>query len=104
MKKINLIALLILMMTIASFQSFSQENTVLVIGHKTALYFTIRVVNPKYEESENTYKYKDNSFYVMLKKELDFWINAGYKIVDSSTASEKPVNYEVIYVLAKDEN
>jgi|SRR5690606_38544168 len=104
MKKISLIALLTLMMTVVNFRSFSQENTVLVVGQKTPIDFTIKVVNPEYEESENTYKYKDSSFFVLLKRELDHWINSGYKIVDSSTAGDRSQNFEVIYVLLKDED
>jgi len=90
------------MMAMVSFQGFSQGNTVLIVGHRTTLDFAISVISPEYEESKNTYKHKDNSFYILLKKELDHWIKMGYKIIDSSIASGTPPNYEVIYILVKD--
>lgn len=98
------LGVLALIMIVVRFQSFSQEQTVLVVGHKTPLNFTIKVVNSEYEETENTFKYKDSSFFVLLKKELDRWINLGYQIVDSSTSGETSQNFEVIYVLLKDED
>lgn len=104
MKKISLIALLTLMMTVVSFQGVAQENSVLIVGVKTPSDFTLRIVNPDNKETENTYKYKNDSFYILLKKELDHWMNSGYKIVDSSTAGDRLSNYEVIYVLIKDED
>lgn len=111
MKKLITIMLFTLFTLFSSFESFSQDEsgfeTVMVIASKKHSDFYIGRVTPENEETHNRYRFKDNSYNVMLKKELDKWMNKGFKIVDSSTAfgvGEGIKTHQVIYILERANN
>ncbi len=100
MKKVSLIVFLTLMMV--SFQGNAQKvSTVIVSGEQATTKSHIEVVNPDYTVSIISYG-KDENILVMLKKELDVWLNKGYVIESTTTAgSQSKVIYKTIYVLVK---
>lgn len=102
MKKVSLIALLTLLITTVSLQGNAQKvSTVIVSGEQTTTKSHIEVVNPDYTVSITSYG-KDENILVMLKKELDVWLNKGYVIESTTTAgSQSKVIYKTIYVLVK---
>lgn len=102
MKKVRLMVLLTLMMTMVSFQGNAQKvSTVIVSGEKTTPKSHIEVVNPDYTVSKTSFD-NDENILVMLKKELDVWLNKGYVIESTTTAgSQSKVIYKTIYVLVK---
>lgn len=105
MKTIRLVSLFVFVVSTLSFHSMAQNQSVLVVGQKGYRDFVITVVNPKNEETYIRYKYRDHSYNVMLKKELDKWLIQGFKIVDSSTSfavNDGPSTHEVVYILVKE--
>lgn len=105
MKNILVLTLLTCISLMFSVHVFSQSESVLVVAKKGSREFVINVVNPDDLETYVRYNFKDYSYAVMLKKELDNWIREGFKIVDSSTSyssDETGSTHEVVYVLVKE--
>jgi|SRR5690554_6665602 len=104
MKKIRLIALLILMMVMVSFQGLSQENSCVLIrispsstDKSPSQMLTIdeegniTTTELKNEGFVNTYH--DNIAYntILIQKELNKWLSKGYKIVSSVSEMDRKI-------------
>lgn len=85
MKKIGLIALLTLMMTMVSFQSVGQKKTtVLITIIKSGKNITLQVVKPDYTINTEKFKFKkEEPDEMILKREMDKWINEGFHLSDT---------------------
>lgn len=107
MKKLSLVALLTLMMTVVGFQGKAQEvSTVIVSGRiygSGSVY--VETIKPDYSVELKEYDRKEEkNLLVEIKKELDFWINKGYTINESNSNSGSIVfDYKYTYILIKKE-
>jgi hypothetical protein len=83
MKKISLITLLTLMMV--SFQSVAQgKTTVLITIIKSGKDITLQVVKPDYTVNTENFKFKEEEpDEMILKREMDKWLNEGYNLSDT---------------------
>ena len=103
MKKVSLIALLTLLMTMVSFQGKTQEvSTVIVSGYVIGSVY-IETIKPDYTVEIKEYDRKEEkNLLVEIKKELDFWINEGY-VIDQTTSngSQGVLSYRYTYFLIK---
>jgi hypothetical protein len=109
MKKISLIALLTLMMTVVSFQGKAQEvSSVTITGFSWSNHtkYKIEIVKPQYEVETKEFKAKDGNFHALLKQELDVWLKKGFKIVESNSSGSTPsasATFNVMFILIKEE-
>jgi len=110
MKKISLIALLTLMMV--SFQGKTQENSsVLITIIKSGREITLQVVSPDYTVSSEKYKFKkEEPDEMILKREMDKWLEKGYHLGDTYVYNHQQITGNttfnttyVNYVLIKKE-
>lgn len=107
MKKISLIALFALMMTIVSFQGKAQEvSTVIVSGRiygSGSVY--VETIKPDYSVELKEYDRKEEkNLLVEIKKELDFWIEKGFTIEKTnSNGSQYDSTFRYTYFLIKKE-
>lgn len=102
MKNVKLMLLAVIAMLLLGMVNVSaQVSSVMVSGHVEGKSFSISVIHPNYEDIEKKYNGKEKSFHVALKEELDKWLQQGYEIIDSSTATYVHYSYIIIYVLTK---
>lgn len=62
---------------------------------------TMEVVKPDYSIDKKEYSIKEENPSVVLKKELDKWIEQGYEVTESSMATTYNNYYRIIYFLTK---
>lgn len=105
MKKISLIALLTLMMTVVSFQGKAQEvSSVIITGITYGGSIRIEIIRPDYTVEKKEFSRKENAnFFVEIKRELDEWMNKGFYIDKTNSNSESALNYRYTYILIKKE-
>lgn len=109
MKKISLIALLALMMTMVSFEGRTQEiSSVTITGFSSNNHtkYRIEIVKPNYDVEIKEFKDKDGNFHALMKKELDLWLKQGYKLVESNSNGSSPSSagiFNVMLILIKEE-
>ncbi|HLV40730.1 MAG TPA: hypothetical protein VKY37_00495 [Brumimicrobium sp.] len=109
MKKIGLMALLTLMMMVVSFEGKAQENSsVLITIIKSGREITLQVVSPDYTVSSEKFRFKkEEPDEMILKREMDKWLEKGYhlgdtyvynhqKITGNTTFNTTYVNYVLI--------
>jgi len=106
MKRISLIGLLTLIMTVVSFNGKAQEvSTVIVSGriHSAGPVY-IETIKPDYSvESKDYDRKEEKNLLVEIKKELDFWINKGYTINQTNSNGGSAFDYKYTYILIKKE-
>jgi len=112
MKKISLMALLTLMMMVVSFEGKAQENSsVLITIIKSGREITLQVVSPDYTVSSEKYKFKkEEPDEMILKREMDKWLEKGYHLGDTYVYNHQQITGNttfnttyVNYVLIKKE-
>ncbi|MEO9257923.1 MAG: hypothetical protein ABI207_06050 [Crocinitomicaceae bacterium] len=64
---------------------------------------TIEVIRPDYSIDKQEYSKKEDNASVVLKKELDKWINQGFKIQSTTTQVGTTVLIIFTYVLVKED-
>lgn len=107
MRKIRFIALLTLMMTVVSLQGKAQEaSTVIISGRTYGTKTIIEIIKPDYSlETKESDRKEEKHLLVEIKKELDFWINEGYKIEQAnSNGGSGLLDYRYTYILIKVED
>lgn len=103
MKKMSLIALFTLMMTVVSFQGKTQEiTTVMIIGEHDPMNIMVKTIDNNLEVSKTKHKRNKSDYHLVLKKEIDQWLKQGYKIKSTSTASNNTFS-STTYILTKEE-
>jgi hypothetical protein len=82
----------------------AQQKQSVIISEKVAgAKTTIEVIKPDYTVDKQSFSLKEDNGSVILKKELDKWIEQGFEIKSTTSVSDSPVLFNVSYVLIKEE-
>jgi len=100
------ILLIATIFTVGSFSTYAQGKTTVFIIGKTELVgpkFEIDVIKSNYEVEKIVSKNKDDNFYIFIKKQVDNWLNQGYKLIETSSNAVGTSSERIIFVLEKEE-
>lgn len=64
--------------------------------------YTVEVVKPDYSIESKEYTSKENNTHVILKQELDKWLEQGYRIVESNSNTSSNGYPITRYILVKE--
>lgn len=107
MKKLKLIMLAVTAMLFLGMGSVSaQEKSTVIITGKTDLVgsrYEIEIINPYYEVEKKISKSKEDNFFASMKKEADFWLDQGYKLIEATSSTVGTSSERVLFVLIKEE-
>ena len=109
MKNVKLFLSTVVAFLVVGISTVSAQHKQSVIISETVLGKTIsiEVIKPDYSIDNNEYEKKEVIATVVLKKELDKWLEQGFEIKESNTVHFEFVNthysYTVSYVLIKEE-
>lgn len=81
-----------------------EKSTVIITGNTWVTakkQYEIQIVKPNYETEIKDYQGVD--LFSALKKEIDYWINQGYKLTGSTSNSLSQVSERIIFILIKEE-
>lgn len=82
-----------------------QKLTVIVTG-KTDIVgsrYEIEIINPYYEVEKKISKSKEDNFFASMKKEADFWLDQGYKLIEATSSAVGTSSERILFVLIKEE-
>ncbi len=107
MKNVKLILLTITTMLFLSMENASaQQKLTVIITGKTDLVgsrYEIEIINPYYEVEKKISKSKEDNFFASMKKEADFWLDQGYKLIEATSSTVGTSSERVLFVLIKEE-
>lgn len=107
MKKVKLMLLaLVAMLFLGMGNVIAQEkSTVIITGYtyNNQTKYKIEIVKSNYEVEKKDNKVNDANFYVLMKKEVDYWLGQNYKLVACTSNSLGPVDERILFVLIKEE-
>ena len=107
MKNVKLILLAVLAMLFLGMGNVSaqEKSTVIITGHtySNETKYKIETVKPDYEVEKKESSIKETNFFALMKKEVDYWLNQNYKLVEATSNSLGPVDQRIIFVLIKEE-
>jgi hypothetical protein len=110
MKNVKLFLSTVIAFLVVGISTLNAQQKQSVIISETVLGKTIsiEVIKPDYSIDNHEYEKKEVIATFVLKKELDKWIEQGFEIKESNTASIKLIGnvefwYTVSYVLIKEE-
>ncbi len=85
--------------------SAQQKSTVIITG-KTDLVgsrYEIEIIKSDYEVEKKISKSKEDNFFASMKKEADFWLDQGYKLIEATSSTVGTSSERVLFVLIKEE-
>jgi hypothetical protein len=83
--------------------SAQQKQSVIISEKVVTTKTTIEVIKPDYTVDTKDYNSKEDNASVVLKKELDKWLEQGFEIKSTTSVSDSPAFFKVSYVLIKEE-
>src|SRR5690606_21248213 len=99
-----ILAITALLLLIVGNISAQEKSTVIITGHTNFTQqakYEIEIVKPNYITEKK--EYKDVHFYATIKKEVDYWVNQGYKLIETTSNSLGQVNERITFILIKEE-
>lgn len=106
MKNLKMITLVMAMLFLGIGSLIAQEkSTVIITGHtiNNETKYKIEIVKPNYESEKKDFSSKDASFFVSMKKEVDYWLSQNYKLVEATSNSLGPIDQRLLFVLIKED-
>ncbi|WP_300664821.1 hypothetical protein [Fluviicola sp.] len=105
MKKLKMITLVMTMLFLGMSNVDAQDKSTVIISAKTyttGSKYEIQIIKPDYEVENKLLKGKEEDFFVSVKKEVDYWLEKGYKLMEM-TANSLATNHErVLIILIKE--
>lgn len=79
------------------------SSTVIVTGKTDVIgsKYEIEIVKPDYDVEKKFSKGKEDNFFASMKREVDFWLEKGYKVIETSTNSVGTSSERMLIVLVK---
>lgn len=107
MKNVKLILLAVTAMLFLGMGNVSaQEKSTVIITGKTDVIgsrYEIEIIKPDYEVEKKISKSKEDNFFASMKKEADFWLGQGYKLIEATSSTVGTSSERVLFVLIKEE-
>lgn len=85
--------------------TMAQTKSTVIISGKTITIakYEIVIVKPDYVTERKEKNEKTEPFLAALKKEMDVWLNQGYKLTDVTSSTLGTAGENVMFVLIKEE-
>ena len=107
MKKLKLIMLAVTAMLFLGTGNVNAQikSTVMIIGKTDNIgsRYEIEVIKPDYEVEKRISKSKEDNFFASMKKEVDFWLDQGYKLIEATSSTVGTSSEKVLFILIKEE-
>lgn len=103
MKNVKLMLLAVIAMLFLGMNNVSaqEKSTVMISGYTYGVKYRIEIIKPDYgiEQKEHA---KDDNILVSIKKEIDYWLNQDYKLVEATSNSLSSTGERLLFVLIKE--
>jgi hypothetical protein len=105
MKSLKTITYVTILLFLGMSSSYGQKKSTVIISGKTITQakYQIEIVKPDYVVERKDLHEKTDPFLAALKKEMDVWLNQGYKLTDVTSSTLGTTGENVMFVLIKEE-